>query len=218
MEHLKAVVVGDGTVGKTCMLISYTTNAFAGDHVPTVFDNYSANVMIGQGTSKQTICHLDLWDTAGQEDYDKLRPLSYPWSDVFILCFSLISQTSLANAMSKWAPEIRAYDKRNGTQTPIILVGTKADLRDDKNNKNGENMTNSATSSNSSTKSIVTYEQGKQASLKLGADAYVECSALTQDGLKLTFDSAIEAALKKKMMDRHGKSESKGGCAGCVIM
>jgi Ras-related C3 botulinum toxin substrate 1 len=83
---IKCVLVGDGSVGKTCMLISYTQDKFPTEYVPTIFENYSANIQI----DKQTIT-LSLWDTAGQEDYNELRQLCYPQADVLSLFFLLLN-------------------------------------------------------------------------------------------------------------------------------
>ncbi|KAH8341926.1 hypothetical protein KR059_005067 [Drosophila kikkawai] len=163
---IKCVVVGDGTVGKTCMLISYTTDCFPGEYVPTVFDNYSAPMQV------DTIqVSLGLWDTAGQEDYDRLRPLSYPQTDVFLICYSVASPSSFENVTSKWYPEI----KHHCPDAPIILVGTKIDLREDRETLSGlaeQGLT------------PLKREQGQKLANKIRAVKYMECSALTQRGLK----------------------------------
>ncbi|KAH9271574.1 hypothetical protein BASA83_006182 [Batrachochytrium salamandrivorans] len=122
MQTIKCVVVGDGAVGKTCLLISYTTNKFPSEYVPTVFDNYAVTVMIGNEPYT-----LGLFDTAGQEDYDRLRPLSYPQTDVFLVCFSVVSPASFENVKEKWFPEVRHHCPG----VPCLIVGTQMDLRDD---------------------------------------------------------------------------------------
>ncbi|KAL6052252.1 Ras-related C3 botulinum toxin substrate 2 [Balamuthia mandrillaris] len=185
---MNCVVVGDGAVGKTCLLISYTTNAFPGEYIPTVFDNYSANVMVDG-----RVINLGLWDTAGQEDYDRLRPLSYPQTDVFLLCYSTVSPPSFQNVEAKWNPEITHHCPN----VPKLLVGTKVDLRDDP-----ETLRMLA----SKGLSPVSKEEGERMAKRIGAVAHLECSALTQQGLKQVFDEAIRAVLSPQ--------PTKGGAAG----
>jgi len=173
MQVIKTVVVGDGAVGKTCMLISYTKNSFPEEYVPTVFDNYTCNVMI----DKRTV-NLGLWDTAGQGEYDKLRYLSYPQTDVVLICFGLDSSASYVNVREKWILEIRQHLP----SVPIILVGCKADLRDDAAalKKLAERGVE-----------LVTREQAEKMAKEIKAAMYLECSALTQKGLRELFDSAV---------------------------
>ncbi|PVU86956.1 hypothetical protein BB560_005979 [Smittium megazygosporum] len=92
----KLVIVGDGACGKTCLLIVFSNGTFPEVYVPTVFENYVADVKV-DGRRVE----LTLWDTAGQEDYDRLRPLSYPESHVILICFSVDSPDSLDNVSEK---------------------------------------------------------------------------------------------------------------------
>ena len=153
------------------MLISYTTNSFPGQYIPTVFDNYSASVMVdGKPIS------LGLWDTAGQEDYDKLRPLSYPHTDVFLITFALNSRASFENVGAKWLKEIQSYSPG----TPFIIVGTKSDIREKANPRDRD---------------CISAKEGEELREELGGFKYLECSALTQKGLKQVFDEAIRCVL-----------------------
>ena len=125
---------------------------------------------------------MGLWDTAGQEDYDRLRPLSYPQTDVFLICFSLVNPASFENVRAKWYPEVIHHSPN----TPIILVGTKLDLRDDAQTLEKLRERKLAP---------ISYPQGLAMAKEIGAVKYLECSALTQKGLKAVFDEAIRAVL-----------------------
>ncbi|KKF96860.1 Cell division control protein 42 -like protein [Ceratocystis fimbriata CBS 114723] len=175
---IKCVVVGDGAVGKTCLLISYTTNKFPSEYVPTVFDNYAVTVMIGDEPYT-----LGLFDTAGQEDYDRLRPLSYPQSDVFLVCFSVTSPASFENVREKWFPEVHHHCPG----VPCLVVGTQVDLRNDSSVRSKLAKQD---------REPVKREDAELMAKNLGAVKYVECSALTQYKLKDVFDEAIVAALE----------------------
>jgi len=188
-QSIKCVIVGDGAVVKTCLLISYTSNAFPHEYVPTIFDNYRANVKVDN-----QVVSLGLWDTAGQEDYDRLRPLSYPGSDVVLICFSINSKHSLENVSTKWYPEILQYIPG----VPVILVGTKSDLRQD--DKKGECV------SKADVDAVIK---------RINPIKYVECSALTRQGLKELFDDSVRAALKKTQRKQTAAAGGGGGC--CAI-
>ena len=136
------------------------------------FDNYTAKVSVDSRPIS-----LGLWDTAGQDDYDRLRPLSYPDTDVFLLCFSVVNPNSFANVADKWAPEI----EHHGPGVPKILVGAKLDLRDSETEI--ERL-------KEKDQSPITPQQGEDMRKKIEAVAYMECSALTQVGLEDIFDRA----------------------------
>ncbi|NP_001134780.1 Rho-related GTP-binding protein RhoG [Salmo salar] len=177
MQSIKCVVVGDGAVGKTCLLISYTTNAFPKEYIPTVFDNYSAQVTVDSRTIS-----LNLWDTAGQEEYDRLRTLSYPQTNVFVICFSIASPPSFENIKHKWHPEVTHHCPN----TPILLVGTKKDPRND------PEVLKKLKDQNQTT---ITQQQGTALARQIQAIKYLECSALNQDGIKEVFAEGVRAFL-----------------------
>lgn len=177
VRSVKCVLVGDGAVGKTCLLISYTTDTFPEEYVPTVFDNYSEEMNIDN-----LRVNLQLWDTAGQEDFDRLRPLAYPNTDIFMMCFSLMSETSMKNIKEKWYPEIRNHD----AHVPIVVVGTKLDLRQDKD---------AVRQLRARKQNPVTTSQGSDLCAAIKAKRYFECSSRTQENLKEAFRETVRVAL-----------------------
>ncbi|KAF2396603.1 ras-domain-containing protein [Trichodelitschia bisporula] len=193
----KIVVVGDGGCGKTCLLISYAEGHFPEKYVPTVFENY-ITMTTHPPTGKSV--ELALWDTAGQEEYDRLRPLSYPETDLIFVCFAIDCPNSLENVMDKWYPEVLHFCPT----TPIILCGLKSDLR---NKKSCIDLLRAQGLQPIST------EQGRNVARKMGAH-YMECSSKERIGIEEIFDTAITMAVGDEGQEREVPSTSGSGSAG----
>ncbi|KAM0753538.1 small GTPase-binding protein [Meredithblackwellia eburnea MCA 4105] len=171
---------------KTCLLIVFSKGTFPEVYVPTVFENYVADVVVD---GKRV--ELALWDTAGQEDYDRLRPLSYPDSHVILICFAVDSPDSLDNVQEKWISEVLHFC----SGLPILLVGCKKDLRIDP--KTIEELRRTS-------QRPVTAQEGAQVAQKIGATKYLECSARTGEGVREVFEQATRFALLSKKQKRSG--------------
>jgi len=183
-QHVKCEIVGDGAVGKTCFLISYTTNKFPGEYLPTTFDNYATNLMIdGQ------VLHLNLWDTPGQDDFETQRAEYYTDTDVFIMCFAIDNRDSFLNIKDKWYPEIRQHCP----DAPIILVGMKEDLRSQVLSDDDASSTGSQNSN------LITKMEGLGLSSEIRAAKYIECSALNKSGLDEVFRE-VALVFKEKQL------------------
>ncbi|KAJ7055558.1 Rho type small GTPase [Mycena amicta] len=174
----KLVVVGDGACGKTSLLIVFSEGQFPTKYLPTVFENHVADISIDN-----VPVELTLWDTAGQEEYDRLRPLSYPDTHVVVICYAVDSPDSLENVREKWMPEVKHYCHRD---MPVVLVGCKTDLRGSEGGNNGVTTT-------------TTRQQGVLMQREIGAGAYAECSAKTGVGVHEVFQIATRAALAARV-------------------
>lgn len=186
IKTIKCVVVGDdeGCLAddkwiseslKTLTLTTYTNNAFPSDYIPTVFDDHDMDVVVDGNLIKLYLC-----DTSKQENYDRLRTLSYSGANVFILLFSLASDTSFENVSSKWYPEINL----EYPNIPIILAGEGLNFRN-----------NAAIRERAGINNIITYDQGLTKAKEIGAYKYMEYSVFTQEGLKELFNEAVRAGM-----------------------
>eukprot|EP00940_MAST-03C_sp_MAST-3C-sp2_P000629 g629.t1 len=197
MNPVKIVAVGDGAVGKTCLLLKYVDGKYQETHIPTIFDNKAKRV-----NCDGKVVTLTLWDTAGQEDYARLRPLSYPGTDIFIICFSLTSRVSLNNIQHKWIPELLQYQKTHASESDkipkFILVGNKKDLWEA--STDADKITD---------EEVQKFIQESESDLIRG---FKKCSAKEGDGVDEVFHYACQVALGIA-----GKPKKKKG-GGCAIL
>ena len=170
---VKCMVIGDGGVGKTSLIMTYTQGEFPCPYVPIVFDSNRMQVKIDE-----LMFALNIWDTGGGEEYHRLRPLSYPGTHIFLVCFSVAEPVSFKKVEEYWVPEIKAHCPN----TPFILLGTKVDLRVDRATL--DMLTEKQ-------RELVSKEEGRRMAESLEAVKYLECSSLTREGVKNVFEEAI---------------------------
>eukprot|EP01125_Pyxidicula_operculata_P021007 TRINITY_DN7925_c0_g1_i1.p1 TRINITY_DN7925_c0_g1~~TRINITY_DN7925_c0_g1_i1.p1 ORF type:complete len:194 (+),score=1.09 TRINITY_DN7925_c0_g1_i1:59-640(+) len=175
-NHPWLLYVGIGDISNNQLVQVHAVNCLPG-YIPSVLDNYTTNLMIEDKNVSLTV-----WDTAGSDDYDHLRPLCYANVDVFVACFSTVNPATLEKIKTKWHPEIRQLYPH----TPIILVGTKIDLRND--NTIVANLKENR-------QSPITHEQGLHMMKVIGAVRYIECSSATRHGIYDVMETAIRSVL-----------------------
>ena len=243
MQNIKLVVIGDSGVGKTAVIVSYHEDGFPNEHLPKVCDNITSLIKL----NKMSI-QLGIWDVSGHKDFDRLRPLSYPRTDVFLLMYDISNKDSLKNLAIKWAPE----KEHHVPYAPFGIIGCKSDLRKEMNNLPVNDELNELRLSlviyrwlsistidhnlmdkmvldmiiryakcTKSRQDYCRYEDGEAMARELGASGYMECSALSQEGLEEIFEAACTWALgrdkAKKLFQKNYDKKVKNK-KDCVIL
>ncbi|EGY21253.1 GTP-binding protein RHO3 [Verticillium dahliae VdLs.17] len=169
---------------------------------PTVFENYVHDIFVDN-----VHIELSLWDTAGQEEFDRLRSLSYDDTDLIVLCYSVDSKDSLENVESKWVGEIA--DNCPGVK--LVLVALKCDLREgnDDENVGADGQPQAAQPGEKRNTTLINYDQGLEVARRIQASRYLECSAMKNRGVNEAFTEAARVALSVKKE----RDESK-----CIVM
>ncbi|KAL1139208.1 hypothetical protein AAG570_009267 [Ranatra chinensis] len=153
--------------GKTSLIVSFTKDEFFEDLKATALEVQNVELEVDGRR-----VNLEMWDTSGQADYDRLRPTAYPDADVCVICFSVGRPDSLENVLSKWAPEVNHFCPG----AALLLVGNKDDLR--------------------GAGPCVPPAHAHLVAKKIKAVGYLECSAKTKHGVRHVFEAATRAALK----------------------
>ncbi|KAL4871408.1 P-loop containing nucleoside triphosphate hydrolase protein [Aspergillus spectabilis] len=193
-KDIKCVVIGDNNIGKTTLLIRYTTDILCPPtELPSVFDNYS--IQIGSNV-------ISLFDTNNPEEArQRLLPLIYSNTDILIICFSVARLSSFENVKGQWLHGLESWCPG----TPWILVGLQSDLRDEP----GLGMLEQGYGVKYPlSRGFVSKEEGREAARRWGASGYVECSSVMGVGVRGVFEEAVLASQRSVPM----KMKKRGYC------
>ncbi|KAJ7720829.1 P-loop containing nucleoside triphosphate hydrolase protein [Mycena metata] len=179
---------------QTCLVTAYAEKKFPVDYIPSIYGGWVERVVV-EGESLS----VSIFDSAGKSDYDRLRPLAYPQTDVFLVCFGVNSYPSFDNVKAKWFPEAHHHCP----DVPCVVVATQIDLRDE-----FEAIEKTKSASPTSEKRgfpPITTAQGERLARELKAAKYVECSAKTQQGVDNAFYQACLVAITPPTVKKRHK-------------
>eukprot|EP01103_Thecamoeba_quadrilineata_P005075 TRINITY_DN14927_c0_g1_i1.p1 TRINITY_DN14927_c0_g1~~TRINITY_DN14927_c0_g1_i1.p1 ORF type:complete len:206 (-),score=39.12 TRINITY_DN14927_c0_g1_i1:131-748(-) len=187
----KVLLMGDGGVGKTCLLIRFETGSFPNEYVPNTADNYTLEGF--KFEDKNYL--LDLWDTGGRYYPNRITRLSYYETDVSLLCFAVDRRYSFDSLTTRWLPELKALPPT----TQVLLVGLRSDMRDKKIEGDGNEQ-------------LITKEEAQEMMKKLGLKGYFECSALTGSNVNEVFREGIRLVHQDSCCSESKSKKSKQTC------
>ncbi|EDV32684.1 uncharacterized protein Dana_GF22152 [Drosophila ananassae] len=166
--NFKAVLLGEGCVGKTSLVLRYMEDRFNSQHLSTLQASFvTRKVNLEDGRKAQ----LNIWDTAGQERFHALGPIYYRGSDGALLVYDITDQDSFQKVKS-WVRELR---QMRGTDIALIIVGNKTDLEEQR---------------------AVMHQEAMQYARTVGAQ-YVETSAKENEGVTELFELLTQLMLEQ---------------------
>jgi small GTP-binding protein len=176
----KITVVGGPSVGKTALLLAYSTHDILPEYLPPIYSLYEVKCDVhGREVT------LALWDSAGADIDEWIRACAYEGTDVFLLCFPVSDPKSFATVTTKWLVELRHLVK----DPAIMIVGTKKDLRTDEATLKRLAAAGEA---------FVTPADGQAMAAESKVVGYVECSARKRDGVDAVFELALRTAMAQR--------------------
>ncbi|ELP84970.1 Rho GTPase, putative [Entamoeba invadens IP1] len=176
MKLVKCFFIGDGTVGKTSIILRYSLGVFKNYYLPTVLETTCFNVFVKNEKIELWVC-----DVIEQDDYMNRLPMLYNGIDLFVVCYSVVDVNSFEHVVTKWKSNIEYYSPN----TPLMLLGTKIDLREE-NKKVVKPIQNKV--------NWISTEQGINKAKEIKAVLFMECSSLTGFNITTLFQNIAKVA------------------------
>ncbi|EGC32717.1 hypothetical protein DICPUDRAFT_81474 [Dictyostelium purpureum] len=186
--HALLLLIGDDGCGKTSLIYRMVNGTFPTGNIPKLFGSYCANVQFGS-----SLINMEIWDSCNTQHNNSL---CNPQTSCIILCFSISNRDSFNRCLVNYQAEIQL----NLPNTPVILVGTKADLYEDpiyiKDN-------------------LITNSEGVEMASKINAVQYIETSALSDINVMRVFEVASTVSINRKNNKQH--DNTNGNKNKCII-